>query len=1447
MSSITVIPARQLVIRSILVAQEALYRHVRGCDEHVQGDVDLFLEWCELEQQILRDIYDARSQLGWGSDDQPERLDAEDSLIMPYTPSVYRAGRWVVDLAESAPVVSSRRPDTPISRVFHCESCCSDIDCGVCYVSASDDDTVDSDAYNSTVFRPVHSMPSTDNVETRSVVDTQTVDVPDVSADGYSTIIDQAGFGPVGESKDSKDHDQALPADLPSTPTIGANVPASHSADFSAVDAGHSCDISSQCGGARAPPHIPGLEHLDDVETPRVTSFLSDSISRHILGVSELKPSFLRSAYTAVQDIFVGAAMYLLLVFSGSDLTGLWLCFWGWCSLSLMKWCAYGTSFQRRYIRPTRLIIYDWAHEVKAYVRAGFFNCVWIVSLWREWPSEYYILIVTPVALYIGWYFMKSRSRIIDQAGFWERENHVRRTHLLQIILAILSLVSGAGFMLFNQVQPAFRVTGHILGLLNPATGCVNQKAKGCATRYDPHMKCNSCTEAEVTSAVSNSLPQDGEVKLNRASLLLAYMIDNDGKIPDWFEKLSQFNKELILSNLHITLQDFESGHYAFEINGGRVCLAVPKNSDWTFEGVRAQYVRTPEGLHKMDRVDKDLKPHKAHSTSGRVRSDSPDWRKQIAFKPRGPRPRGDSFQSEEKTQVIEEVENIINQVKDAKMSMGGIEVAESADGYLITVEAGTNIVLNEQIWWHKYVPRFLHNKIDHLLIVLVVALIAVFIYVFNVNRDTNPTEVVEAVGESSPKKDENKATPKTETPPQVEATRVDPDVSRCVESLVTKIEQLESKQSVIAVSIDECGDVAMANMYGDGDEYGDKQSNKRKANVSRSDIKSGVNLLREDDTKSNAKVRSTVERNVTQKGRTDKSRQDDREGPVVQKSVYVFYQQDDIIKHLERHAGDSAFKGIIMYNKSTNQRRNVKTREEVDKAKSEGFQIAAWLLPEEATYLRVPLEKFNGDFPPVVRSMLNKYGYLMKQEEVEDDRRRLKVVYLNVILSKEELEVANSVKDKLSGDAKQSFADLINRSNSYWRDDAKSPKHDFGSQYPFTNTRAAVVHAAGHPSVIQRAFESLKAKSATNVAGNATKVQNESVTNSTCTLVASGFCKSEYCRLDHSKECVLANGVWRKITKVESRPANAPKAEPSSPKVTKSKAKKKQSGSDPVVLHKLVDEASSSTIRSDQCPYDPCTITNCIKQHKIVVVTDEKSVQGMVLDVSKSEVESQIHVLNESNLSGSADLTRTNGAFTLYCKRGLTADRRLDAIGQCWMGPHRLETVAHNFWDANGVSRVLDFSDYYILGPDRSIHYAVAASVQRYKFQNTDLVDDYASFEVDPHFMKELHSEVRYSLACPKLGGKYVMVVVHPSRGVLTLPVEVVKVDTKCLVTYTTDTESGYSGAAIIDKQTGKVVCRHKGAIPNSKYNCAVGHSTPVIAVCGSIGTRSADSLPKN
>jgi hypothetical protein len=174
------------------------------------------------------------------------------------------------------------------------------------------------------------------------------------------------------------------------------------------------------------------------------------------------------------------------------------------------------------------------------------------------------------------------------------------------------------------------------------------------------------------------------------------------------------------------------------------------------------------------------------------------------------------------------------------------------------------------------------------------------------------------------------------------------------------------------------------------------------------------------------------------------------------------------------------------------------------------------------------------------------------------------------------------------------------------------------------------------------------------------------------------------------------------------------------------------------------------------------------------------------------------------------------------------------------------LETVAHNFWDANGVPRSLAFSDYYILSGNTP-HYAITESIVRYKLDNTDLVDDYAAFEVDPAFMKELHDTVRYSLASPKLGSQYTMVVSHPRRGILTLPVEVVSLDNRFFMQYSTDTEAGYSGAPIIERSSGKVVGRHKGACSNSKRNCAIGHSTPMIAMCGTVHTAMAALLPKN
>jgi len=843
-----------------------------------------------------------------------------------------------------------------------------------------------------------------------------------------------------------------------------------------------------------------------------------------------------------------------------------------------------------------------------------------------------------------------------------------------------------------------------------------------------------------------------------------------------------------------------------------------------------------------VDVVDKDLKPHKLHMTSAPVRSDSPQWRAPIKFKAVPP-PRKYSFADEEKTPVVEEVEGIINQVKDRHMKMGGIEVAESADGYLITVEAGTNIVLAEQVWWHKFVPKFLHNKIDHLLIVMVVALVAVFIYVFNVNRETSPVDVIETVSESAKLVEKGPDAPSL--PPRKEAAKVDPSVRQCVDSLVTRISLMEVKSPPL-VSVDETGDVRVHTTMAVSDEYGDKQSSKRKANKARADIKSGVSLLREEEEKtSKARVKNTVERTASQKSRTDRMRDDDREGPVVQKSSFVFYQQEDIIKHLERHGDEPLFRGVVMYNKLTKEKRHVKTKEEMEAARREGFQIAPWLLPDEVAYVKIPLEKFDGKFPPIVVSILAKLGYVLRQEDQVEDTKLLRALSSNIILSKEELATVSSVAEKLSGDSAETLSALVKRSNKYWTDDKSSPTHDFGSHYAYTNTRAAVVHSVKHPSDIVRAIGGLKRKSDARPVNDESKGVDEVKTNSTCTLKSSGFCKSEYCRVDHQTDgCLLDNGVWRRIT-VLARPVDAPVVKPESVGKSKSKVKKKQAGSDPAVLRSLVDEATSATIRSNDCPFDPCTIKNCVKQHKKVEVADERK-KGVVLDVDPSVTAADLAVLNESNISGSVDNTRSNGVFTLYCKQHKAADRRTDAIGQCWMGPHRLETVAHNFWDTNGVPRSLEFSDYYILSGN-VIHYVVKGSVVRYKLGNTDLVDDYAAFEVDPAFMQELHSTVRYSLASPRLGGSFTMVVAHATRGIITLPVEVVSVDNRFLMQYSTDTEAGYSGAPIIERSSGKVVGRHKGAIPNSKRNCALGHNTSIIAMCGTVSTQMAAMLPKN
>jgi hypothetical protein len=112
---------------------------------------------------------------------------------------------------------------------------------------------------------------------------------------------------------------------------------------------------------------------------------------------------------------------------------------------------------------------------------------------------------------------------------------------------------------------------------------------------------------------------------------------------------------------------------------------------------------------------------------------------------------------------------------------------------------------------------------------------------------------------------------------------------------------------------------------------------------------------------------------------------------------------------------------------------------------------------------------------------------------------------------------------------------------------------------------------------------------------------------------------------------------------------------------------------------------------------------------------------------------------------------------------------------------------------------------------------------------------------------MKELHKSVKYSLSAPKVGSGYAMVVAHPVRGILTLPVTVKKLDKRRILYYETDTLAGYSGAPIFDTVSGKVVARHKGAVSNSKENCGIGHDAVIISMCGTVSAQMALNTPKN
>jgi len=404
---------------------------------------------------------------------------------------------------------------------------------------------------------------------------------------------------------------------------------------------------------------------------------------------------------------------------------------------------------------------------------------------------------------------------------------------------------------------------------------------------------------------------------------------------------------------------------------------------------------------------------------------------------------------------------------------------------------------------------------------------------------------------------------------------------------------------------------------------------------------------------------------------------------------------------------------------------------------------------------------------------------------------------------------------------------------------------HFNGPDYPFTNKSAMVVSSVKHPSDITRALDKLKSKNVPNVTPNVSKIADEKKTVSSCTLKASGFCKEEYCSLEHPG-CIQTDGVWRPVV-VLPRPALVAGQELEKVKDKKvgKNNKKKQVAGEAAVLTSLVNEANSANLRSRKCPFNPCSIKGCVMEHEFVVVEEKKN-QELTLDALNEQINEPV-AIDEAFVSGTVDNFRTNGVFGLYCKVGLTPNRNTDAIGQSWMGPHRLETVAHLFWDVNSVPRASNFGDYYILGKDGTIHYVIPESVRRYKLPNTDLIDDYASFEVDGPYMKELQSQVRYSLSVPRVGSGYVMVVSHPVRGVLSLPLEFSKADKRMLFSYSVDTLPGYSGAPILERVSGKVVARHKGAVSNSKFNCGIGHNSVIISMCGTVSSQVATLLPKN
>jgi hypothetical protein len=918
------------------------------------------------------------------------------------------------------------------------------------------------------------------------------------------------------------------------------------------------------------------------------------------------------------------------------------------------------------------------------------------------------------------------------------------------------------------------------------------------------------------------------------ARRFLNHYIRNDGRYPEWWDELGQIEKSCILSKLNISLDDFVHKRFEVKVSDGKITFNSTNTNGPVF-GAKSAERWIPS------------------SNGGFVRNgrDPMNWRNPIgeSFVPLGrtfaaqvmlPVVVEKTTESHDEAIGLEEVKEVNETVPEWDVANELPERIKYAnfDGVVFPLDplvsqTGEHGFLRSVV--EKVPFKFLRYKLEFLAVCIAASIIYIYVFHYGSGR------VVDATEETEKSKKKLASVAIVEIPPS--------EVVKAVVTVVEKPAVVEPEVQIPSVPALAC---SLTQQMVGPEEKSELKHNSHDdyivigsgTKASRQAVAEEKLLLNADNMGVNVQDHFAEERKYYEGKRSKKFERDaadlkmDRKGKNPQKGTFIVYNQDDITKML----GEKNNPGVTMQRwfHEKWEYTQVYTHPKVLELQKEGWIMCVWRLPQHLVEYRISGDK-EVTSSVVFRSAVNKLRAFDLALELPSKHKYFAMY--NIVLSMKELErlaSTTSNDSRIEGVKKA----LIDQSKEYWRNSKEyAAVHFYPKEYRQWASNTSPLHMGEEkdsfaPLIVPENF-------------GPKPERNEAV--SVCPDLLSKKCcersriirndkagilfHEKRCGFDHPDHEFTAGGVY--IPKILKKHPSLPAQEQKANKDANRESVKRKVGvilkDDPRLAAEIlkysnlilehVDEGESnvSTISSDWCPFDQygCKIKDCIKKHKVTGVE-----------------------VAEVNISGDyPDLIRTGSNFRVGHRIGQKNGKfEVAILGQCWMGPYRLETVKHVFYDEISNQLRYPMSEWVVLieGTGYSI-----ATLHEYKIADGQCGDLLSLVLKDQEMMIKLQEGTvgsgKNKCLAPVEGMKVKLVWVSGSgvkeeKGVIT------KILPDGTFVHNCDTDSGHSGAAIFSF-SGYVVGRHKSRIGELKINKGVAHSVALIQQFGS----AAKTVSKN